>query len=1066
MLRSKGSKSSDSRQPQRPPRTPVEQQQQQRTGTSQPTHQQQQVQQHPPGSSGGVGGVPRNSGGGSSSSNSGGLISPQLSSGPHQHQQQLQDQQHQDQQQPVPSSSASSSTLTSSDPSRASQHFQKQHLEDLDELSQLQTQLQQQPPPQQHHPQDFLQRSPDGGNVHSSPKNSHPQHQQFLHHQQLQQQKQHPGHPADPNTAPELDSSQFADSVSRSQSHRYPHINPLQQQQQQQYGLQSSSLEDIPLSIQPQHQHQQQQQSVVQPFIISPLRPQGQQQPPPQGSPHLQHQQLHPLPLQGAPPHHHFQQQDNPLQQQQQQQQQPQPQRQEKQSARKLIKSFLGRGSGHRGNNSDSQSQSSSGSLKRQSSTRKPLHPASPPASLRTGPSQVSLDQPIEWQGQPQQQQHPTTQPSPLQPVGEFTVDPRFSTDLSNHDLLLQQQLQQQLSGTQPGHSQAANPHSTIRPVPSDPDGAQQYQEQLQYTLQLDHQQQQGYQHQQHQFAQQGDQQPYGQSIGEPSDLSQLEQQQTQYQGQYQQQPPTGTQPQFVGQLSTSQHRNPETVSQLSHESPVTDPDQRSTKNHSTQASPAVTYSQHIQDPQDQGGQQIPPPIQQQQQTMPTNPGSRRQDMEDAMRGQDLPPGPPPAYRQHNRPPGNNMNPLPPTPSGAGSQNTNFRPDQRFGEESQQQQPPSQGQQQHRGEHERNSPQPAAGEGAQPDKEMKELVTKYKNVKRLYFDGKNTIDQLNAQVEQLQNAIANQRMSQSRTMLDDNEYIKLFERLNGAINNLSFNIRKDWRSLPQWIERYVSSDALKTGKQEMTAVGRAIISRWVMEDVFNKCFHPGLDPVLSSSLKEIELNIRRNSYTLNMQEELNALTTKIVSWRMATLDGLDRRLNSPMASDHHAAFTAMATTNLTAYLFQYLAEPPPPGIEGSVCMIVELAIKIAASIPMESRDVAIVYPMPETPVRKELMDVEKTPLPPLPADDDAGSLAEEGKDKQGRSKPGMLTKLGPGLGRKGSTASSVMMPTTDPPSTSTGPPPRDPTLIRIAGFVTVEVRGRHHLYKTPVWTLA
>ena len=324
-------------------------------------------------------------------------------------------------------------------------------------------------------------------------------------------------------------------------------------------------------------------------------------------------------------------------------------------------------------------------------------------------------------------------------------------------------------------------------------------------------------------------------------------------------------------------------------------------------------------------------------------------------------------------------------------------------------------------------------------------------------------------MEQLQNAIANQRISQSRTKLDDSEYIKLFDRLNGAINNLSFNIRKDWRALPSWIERYVSPDALKTGRQEMTAVGRAVVACWVIEEVFNKCFHPALDPALSSSLKEIELNIRRFSYTMNMQEEHNALTTKIVSWRMATLEGLDRKINSPSASDNYSAFCTMVTSNLTAYLCQFLVEPRPPGIEGSVSMISELAVKIASSIPMESRDVAVMYPMPESTVHKDLMEVEKTPLPALEAGDadDSGSIAEEGKDKQSRSKSGTSnkTKFGTAVGRKGSTASSIMQAPADTPSSSAGPPPKDPNKVRIAGFVAVEVRGKHPLVKAPVWTL-
>lgn len=48
-------------------------------------------------------------------------------------------------------------------------------------------------------------------------------------------------------------------------------------------------------------------------------------------------------------------------------------------------------------------------------------------------------------------------------------------------------------------------------------------------------------------------------------------------------------------------------------------------------------------------------------------------------------------------------------------------------------------------------------------------------------------------------------------------------------------------------------------------------------------------------------------------------------------------------------------------------------------MIVELAVAIAANMPMESRDVAIMYPMPGETVRPELMEVEKTGLPVLEA---------------------------------------------------------------------------------------
>ncbi len=281
-------------------------------------------------------------------------------------------------------------------------------------------------------------------------------------------------------------------------------------------------------------------------------------------------------------------------------------------------------------------------------------------------------------------------------------------------------------------------------------------------------------------------------------------------------------------------------------------------------------------------------------------------------------------------------------------------------------------------------------------------------MKRLYFDGKTQIDQLTAQVEQLQNAIANQRMSQSRTSLDDSEYTTRFHRLNGAINNLAFNIRKDWTTLPPWLDKYVSADALKTGKQEMTAVGRAVISRWIVEEIFDRCFHPGLDPELSGQLKIIERNIRLFSYKMNSQEELDALTSKVVAWRMTTLEGLQAVLNSPESNQHRQDFTQRAATNLTANLYQHLTNPAPLGVDGSASMIVELAVGIAFHIPMESRDVAITYPLPLEDVVPHLMEVEKTGLPTIETrsadDSDSDGEGSGGKDEgpAGKDRRGMF----------------------------------------------------------------
>ncbi|KAF4123267.1 hypothetical protein GMORB2_6817 [Geosmithia morbida] len=325
----------------------------------------------------------------------------------------------------------------------------------------------------------------------------------------------------------------------------------------------------------------------------------------------------------------------------------------------------------------------------------------------------------------------------------------------------------------------------------------------------------------------------------------------------------------------------------------------------------------------------------------------------------------------------------------------------------------------------RQSPQPDR-DSTEGEKAFNELLAKYKNVKRLYFDRKAVIEGLNGQVEQLQNAVANQRITHSRTALDDNEYSARSNRLNGAIMNLAFNIRKDWKSLPPWLASKVSADALKTGKQEMTAVGRATISRWLTEELFDKCFHPGLDEELSSQLKMIELSIRGNAYTMHSQEEFDALTTKVVHWRMATLDGLQSKLSPDLVDANKQALMKRTTTNLTNYLYKFLNDPPPAGVDGSTSMIAELAVSIAGNLPLESRDVAINYPLPGDIVRPDIMEVEKTELPPI---DDGDSDEDSDEDSDGKAAAPKELK------------------------------------VRFAAFMAWEVRGRQVLVKAPVWTM-
>ena len=268
-------------------------------------------------------------------------------------------------------------------------------------------------------------------------------------------------------------------------------------------------------------------------------------------------------------------------------------------------------------------------------------------------------------------------------------------------------------------------------------------------------------------------------------------------------------------------------------------------------------------------------------------------------------------------------------------------------------------------------------------------------MKKYYFDK-------DAQVQQLQNTLAHQRLAISRTSMDDNEYTNRFSRLDGAINNLAFNIRRDWRSVPPWLAPAVNKDATTNPTKEMTAVGRACISRWLVDELFDRFFHPSLEPALSTQLKIIEKNLRRFAPPTPSDEEKDALLSKISNWRLATLEGLNEVLNSPSAAENRANLTSTLVEKMVAALNMNLKDPAPAGLEGGVSMIVELAIGIAANLPLESRDVFVDYVQPGSRIDERIMKVE-TALPPLTnpgegiVETASRSSVEKGSDEAGES---------------------------------------------------------------------
>ncbi|KAL8662212.1 MAG: hypothetical protein Q9202_004894 [Teloschistes flavicans] len=366
---------------------------------------------------------------------------------------------------------------------------------------------------------------------------------------------------------------------------------------------------------------------------------------------------------------------------------------------------------------------------------------------------------------------------------------------------------------------------------------------------------------------------------------------------------------------------------------------------------------------------------QQNQQSSGVREGAGYQPYHQSTQPQGQPQGPPPAYSSQlsvNNQPNNNYRG--PQPSPMTHQNT--------------------------AEQGRNTPPPSRSRDDLSSLDVASLVSrhdelqdKYRKVKKYYFDKE-------AQVQQLQNTLAHQRLAQSRTSLDDNEYINRFSRLDGAINNLAFNIRREWRSVPPWLAPAVNKDATTNPTKEMTAVGRACISRWLVDELFDRFFHPSLEPGLSTQLKIVEKNLRRFAPPTPSDEEKEGLMAKISNWRLATLEGLSEVLNSASANENRTTLTNTLVEKMVAALNMNLKDPAPPGLEGGVSMIVELAVGITANLPLESRDVFVEYIYPNARIDESVMKLEMG-LPALtnPGEglmqDDTASRSSVDKDHAG-----------------------------------------------------------------------
>ncbi|KAI5294329.1 hypothetical protein KEM52_004235, partial [Ascosphaera acerosa] len=247
-------------------------------------------------------------------------------------------------------------------------------------------------------------------------------------------------------------------------------------------------------------------------------------------------------------------------------------------------------------------------------------------------------------------------------------------------------------------------------------------------------------------------------------------------------------------------------------------------------------------------------------------------------------------------------------------------------------------------------------------------------------------------VYNLQNVIASQQMT-ANTVLDDAQYDRMFQQLDGAINTLAFNIRKSWVQLPTWLKDYVREDAMATGTKEMTAVGRALLSRVVHDEIFERYLHPGIYENLSRTLKKIESYLRGMYITTATTEESRQTgVAKVSAWRSATIEGLSGLIQRD-SQEAKTKLAQMLTDDWKSRISEFLKSPAPTALEGGLRSIIDIALDLLEYRALETREIRTVFICPEQDIDTRFMTRDQS-LPPFQTPQGDGNASKQEQEDQ------------------------------------------------------------------------
>ncbi|KAK9480853.1 hypothetical protein V1514DRAFT_324641 [Lipomyces japonicus] len=256
--------------------------------------------------------------------------------------------------------------------------------------------------------------------------------------------------------------------------------------------------------------------------------------------------------------------------------------------------------------------------------------------------------------------------------------------------------------------------------------------------------------------------------------------------------------------------------------------------------------------------------------------------------------------------------------------------------------------------------------------QLRKVKKELEETKRNLESSKIEIETQKKRADNLESSLAHQSIDRNRTLQDDSVYVAAFENINGSLKSIAYKYRENWVSLPEWIS---SVKNVKT-----IPLRRALLAKWIAEDIFDVYLHPALDIETSVTLKKIDKSFgQRNPREVAIwrQNTVKNLIPEEVTGQQGSYGTLEAL---PAFARHRAAVLESFANRFSRFWDPKLLDPLTKRISSfpeDLILVVDEILKLLASMSLETRNIIVKYYNPGEVFNPEYMSVDDETDPPV-----------------------------------------------------------------------------------------